>query len=267
MSDVTEDYNNDFKGLYILIHLILESFNVFKFGMSMRLDHRLYDGDYTTLLNNPKYHCIFKIKNLCSRNIKFLEQKVLNNTLNYKSKNWGGEVREGISREDFIEIVKGILTKYGVIYEIEDNPEFSKPDRVIKENIDEIEPLEMIPIEEGIQSNDIELIYDYQKETHEKLKNYQKCIINWACGGGKTYISLYQLQEYKYKTVLIAVPTNLLLEQWVDKIKEMLPYYEPLIINSSQEGTTDQVRIREFTNAESEYKCIINNLSLGPSFS
>ena len=149
MSTVTENYNNEFKGLYLLTHPILISYNAFKFGMSMRLNHRLYDGDYTTLLKNPKYHCIFKIKDkdLCKRKIRFLEQEVLKNTLNHKSDKWGLEVREGISQENFINIVEGVLSKYGVIYEIEYTPDFPKPDTVIKEKTEEIEPLEMIPIE------------------------------------------------------------------------------------------------------------------------
>ena len=256
MSDVTEDYNNELKGLYLLTHQILEHHNAFKFGMSMRLNHRLYDGDYNVLLNNPKYHCIFKIKNLSSRKIKFLEQKVLKITLNYKSNDWGLEVRKGISHTDCIEIVEDVLTKYGVIYEIEYNPEFPKPDIVIKEKTEEIEPLEMIPIEEVLQ-NHIQLKYDYQVETHNKIMNYPKCIINWACGGGKTYISLYQLQEYKYETALIAVPSNLLLDQWLDKIKEFLPYYSILIVNSSENGTTNAREIESFMNSDDECKCVI----------
>ena len=56
MSEPTESYNNEFKGLYLLTHPKLIRDNAFKFGMSMRLNHRLYDGDYTVLLNNPKYH-------------------------------------------------------------------------------------------------------------------------------------------------------------------------------------------------------------------
>ena len=243
-------------GLYILIHLILESVNAFKFGMSMRLNHRLYDGDYTTLLNNCKYHCIFKIKDLCERKIKFLEQEVLKITLNYKSDDFGSEVRKDISKEDFIKIIEDVLRKYGVIYNIEYNPEFPKPDRVIKEPTDKIEPLEMIPIEDKKQLN-IQLKYDYQKDTHNKIMNYPKCIINWACGGGKTYISLYQLQEYKYERALIAVPSNLLLEQWLDKIKEFLPYYSILIVNSSEDGTTNEREIENFMNSDDEYKCVI----------
>ena len=58
-------------GLYILISsALINPNNVFKFGMSMRLDKRWYD--YSDTFPDARYHCIFIF------NTKLSERRKLN---------------------------------------------------------------------------------------------------------------------------------------------------------------------------------------------
>ena len=246
----------------------------------MRLNHRLYDGDYTTLLKNPKYYCIFKIKNLCSRRIKFLEQEVLKITLNYKSDEWGLEVREGISQEDFINIVEGVLNKYGVIYEIEYAPEFPKPDKVIKEKPEEIEPLEMVPIEEGIpypefegkfiMRDDVQITSYNVFKTKFDMNIYFQGVYFLATGLGKTYIAfaccIYHLSKYPNDNILwVTYRKDIIDSQDIDKIlgNRVIKYNEsnfnPDFIN--QERGKIIIVLRQ--SLRTKYKDLNDNLFQG----
>ena len=69
---------------------------------------------------------------------------------------------------------------------------------------------------------------DYQSETlkeaTECFKNYKKYKIFWCCGLGKTKMALSIAKNSNYKTILIAVPSILLLDQFYEELK----YYFPL---------------------------------------
>jgi superfamily II DNA or RNA helicase len=161
--------------------------------------------------------------------------------------------------------IEEFLKIYGITYEIIDINDINRQirERTLKKDVFrnlQIKIYERRLKEMMKKHNDIkhiELLHDYQRETHEKIKNYEKSIINWACGGGKTYISLYQLQEYKYNTVLIAVPTKILLDQWFKKLEDLLPYYKSLIINSTKEGTTNESTIKAYMESNVKYKCVL----------
>ncbi len=63
------------------------------------------------------------------------------------------------------------------------------------------------------------------------LKNYNKGLLVLMCGVGKTLISLWIAQELKANTILIGVPNKLLLNQWVEKFKELFSNVNYLIVS------------------------------------
>ena len=84
------------------------------------------------------------------------------------------------------------------------------------------------------------------------LKNYNKGLLVLMCGVGKTLISLWIAQELKANTILIGVPNKLLLNQWVEKVKDLFTNVNYLIVSGSK-NVNDIVT---FLNNNKE-KCII----------
>jgi superfamily II DNA or RNA helicase len=84
------------------------------------------------------------------------------------------------------------------------------------------------------------------------LKNYNKGLLVLMCGVGKTLISLWIAQELKANTILIGVPNKLLLNQWVEKFKELFPNVNYLIVS----GGKNVNDIVTFLNNNNK-KCII----------
>lgn len=75
-------------------------------------------------------------------------------------------------------------------------------------------------------------------ERHFQTEN--SCIVNWPCGLGKTILSLYIIRSYN--TILIGVPSALLVIQWVQLLQKCFPLSEILaIMSSSVEDTTKSV--------------------------
>ena len=212
-------------GLYILISLALEYENkAFKFGMSMRLHKRWYD--YSDIFNDPIYHCIFIINDdLSDKNIKFLESEILKKTVKHRKDTLGNEYRDinKISCIDFIKISEQVLKEYGINYNIEYNPKFDKPERMIKENTDiDLEPLvkkinspPLTPPDSPVvdaEPNKLILRDEVQKSSHNifvkklDINEYFQGIYNIATGIGKTYIAyancLYHLFKYPNDNIL-----------------------------------------------------------------
>ena len=257
MSDVTEDYNNELKGhIYLRWHPSYKQ--LIKMGKAQCPVER-ESGYITGEVNRGKY---IKILRILNRDYSECECLLKHHFIkaNYKEGTGGTEF---FNKTIYFEI-EAALDILNIQYELVNIEDINRKIRInetVKKCYQTItdklyqKRYEMMMIEDTRVS--IYLKYDYQVETHNKIMNYPKCIINWACGGGKTYISLYQLQEYKYETALIAVPSNLLLDQWLDKIKEFLPYYSILIVNSSENGTTNAREIESFMNSDDECKCVI----------
>ena len=69
--------------------------------------------------------------------------------------------------------------------------------------------------------------YDYQKKVLENLDNFRKTKkgkLLWACGLGKTYMSLFICHKLKMKKILICVPSLYLIEQFYNSIKKIFNY-------------------------------------------
>jgi superfamily II DNA or RNA helicase len=67
--------------------------------------------------------------------------------------------------------------------------------------------------------------YKYQKEVLDNIKNYYLENNNgkliWACGLGKTLMTLYIINLMKFKSIIIGVPSTNLQKQWVHNILKM----------------------------------------------
>jgi len=69
--------------------------------------------------------------------------------------------------------------------------------------------------------------YLYQQEVLNNLdefKKYKKGKLLWACGLGKTYMSLFICHQLNVNNILICVPTKYLIEQFYNAIKNMFNY-------------------------------------------
>jgi len=118
-------------------------------------------------------------------------------------------------------------------------------------------------------------LYDYQNECFKKaIEKYltnDKLILNWTCGLGKTIMSLKISSYYVSTRLLIAVPSTLLLKQWLTNISRIGYYkrYRMLIICSDRESvysslpnahdsyciTTNPEKIRDFIGKNR--KCVV----------
>lgn len=89
-----------------------------------------------------------------------------------------------------------------------------------------------------------------QPETANKIERHFKteysCLVNWACGLGKTILSLYIIRSYN--TILIGVPSVLLVRQWVQLLQECFPLLDILAIMSSSVGTVKNTTDIEYVN-------------------
>ena len=90
---------------------------------------------------------------------------------------------------------------------------------------------------------------NYQTEIIEKsIKHFQKHnkgILVLICGVGKTLISLWITQELKSNTILIGVPSILLLDQWFKIICKLFPNIPILIVS---DGIQEENIIQFLTN-------------------
>ena len=175
--------------------------------MSMRLDKRWYD--YSDIYKDPRYHCIFKISNkLTDKQVKFLEGKILEKTNESRKDTLGNEYRDTnkISYEDFIKISEEVLKEYDINYIIQYEPIFEKPERMINENTDNIEPEELFKIDDPQPItppvspptspnltrqetfNDRQYQLDIIEIGYNILITLFKFYLELATGAGKTYI-------------------------------------------------------------------------------
>jgi len=236
--------DNKLCGLYILeSSILINVLQIFKFGMSMRLEYRWFD--YYDIWTDAKYYCIFIIKNLTDKKIKFLEGEILKETKDYKKEGMGNEFRTGIIYEDFIKITEKILKSYGIVYIIDRNCKFDKPKIMINENTDEIEPEILEKIPENVP-NKKKLKEDQvlcKKKADEYYSKNNKGMIVVPCGYGKTIVGIEISTKFVKNYLLIGVYSLGLIEQWIE---DLIIYYDfPILIISS-------IKIDNYKNTTNE---------------
>ncbi len=74
-------------------------------------------------------------------------------------------------------------------------------------------------------------------------------LLNLPCGTGKTVIFSNHLREKKYKNVIIVSPLRVQAEQTLKRVKEFLPEYDQLLLDS--DGSTDADTLNEMMEKRS----------------
>ena len=97
-------------------------------------------------------------------------------------------------------------------------------------------------------SEDIEITHEtnyilrpYQQEAVDALNQQWSGIklLNLPCGTGKTVIFCNHVKEKRYKNVFILSPLKVHVRQNLERMKEFLPDYETLLLDSDSDGSTD----------------------------
>jgi len=158
------------KGLYCLSAPILENLDIFKFGISMTLEQRLYD--YITYYGNKVYYkfTIEIVEDITYNKLYHIEQTVLKKTINYYSDDYPKETRS--NECNILQYCKNELKNYN--YVITENFIVKHVYNIINNiQCDKFEPR------------------DYQLEILNNFKN-NICngIICLPTGGGKTISAL-----------------------------------------------------------------------------
>ena len=111
-------------------------------------------------------------------------------------------------------------------------------------------------------SNNIIQPHEIQKEVLDKCKTlfekYKLLKLIWSCGLGKTFMSIFIINQMKYKTVLIGVPSLNLADQFYESL---LSYFKNpnyiFTIGCGENKSTDRDKINKFYLSKEPYKFII----------
>lgn len=112
-------------------------------------------------------------------------------------------------------------------------------------------------------SNEIEELipYDFQQEVLdiavEYYKTNDKGKLIWACGLGKTLMSLFICNKLQCKNILIGVPSKYLSMQFINSIVKLFDKECILGVNSDIGSTTNENKIRIFMESDLKYKIIV----------
>ena len=107
---------------------------------------------------------------------------------------------------------------------------------------------------------------DYQQEIIDKINNYYYNNDNgkliWACGIGKTLMSILIIKKLNLKKVLIGVYSSYLQNQFAEEILKVFNNINNILLigsckNSKFNITTNIIKINEFLNDDNNYKFII----------
>ena len=134
----------------------------------------------------------------------------------------------------------------------------------------------LLPYDENIQNDFFQKnphLYNQNKESENEselkeseyiLRPYQKKAIDtlnqeWEgtkllhlpCGTGKTVIFCNHVKEKTYKNIFIISPLKVHVKQNLERMKEFLPNYETLLLDSDVEGSTDFEVLEENLNKNS----------------
>src|SRR3972149_1181604 len=216
-----------FKGLYILTSSELLNVNLtIKLGMSMRLNQRVFD--YYDVFSNAYNPFCYVLQDQTKEQILAIESEVLNKTSDKRNRNFTTEWRyitTEFSIKEYHDLIISILNYHQIKYDILQNPHFEKPKDMVKEPLDRTEELK-----------DNIVLRDYQIEClNNALLQYKtntSLMLNWACGLGKTIMSLIIASKYmtESKYILIGVPSLRILAQWKIEIKKIFPEYSILTV-------------------------------------
>ena len=191
--------------------------------------------EYATIID-PEYHKVFEFPEITSR--ADMENKVEKPWLK-KTKKWmivikgkPSEQRANVRPDELAELGCKVWDVMGLKYnEVDFSAELKTAAPQNQPNNDRPFGERAFETIEEMNDNDeqkeLPLGFDnrdYQVEALARITDYflnnDRCLLNWACGIGKTNMALLIMSQPRYRRVLIGVPSVLLLKQWIERIRK-----------------------------------------------
>ena len=172
--------------------------------------------------------------------------------IEYKIKGNAGlewfELNDNILNVDIKELLEHLEENGGLKYQLLSREQIDIELDIYNRSIQSIAPSN-INLCDFMWNKSIKL-YDYQNECFnkaiEKYLTNDKLVLNWTCGLGKTIMSLKISSYYVSNRLLIAVPSTLLLKQWLTNIYGIGCYnrYKLLVICSDKDSVLNSLHNR-----------------------
>ena len=233
--------------IYARSNELCDIYDCYKFGRTQNILER--ETNYiTSEINRGNFKYVYEIYNY---DIEKCERQLFREL---KSFNVYYDAGKEFYKKIVIEHIEQFFNKKGINYKILSTKEINELTRIKRENINEdvieddsedecfksivgdgiCEKLELYNLY-GCEFENYSLKYDninilkepykYQTDVLDNIQNYysQNNIgkLIWACGLGKTLMTLYIINLMKFKSIIIGVPSTNLQKQWIQNILNM----------------------------------------------
>jgi predicted helicase len=238
-------------GLYLLTTRQLEKDKTIKFGMSMRLEHRLFD--YLQIFSDSKYIYYYEfLENVSRDEILDIENEILQLHKGNRNYFFQTEYFYCHDNELFHKSILTVLDRRKVKYKIHNSHNFdrnyydNKPETFIIDKNQRINP--------STHQKDVLNMID------EFYKNYNIGKLIWACGLGKTLLAILIMQKLNCESVVIGVPSIYLMKQMKNEIMRIFNNHKNILYVGGEteknelytiKSTTKEVDINNFINEKS----------------
>lgn len=252
-----ESYNNQLGILYAIVKLDRQ--NSIKIGSTKNFIKRMtnyvtpepyFDNNshiiWKFILKKSKYNC-YELDNLILKTSKYCNEPFV-----YLNGSGGIEHYKFDNNIDKLEkFLKLIQVEYETV-KVDVTKLRKKISELKLDNTHEIDVDIVNFVKEyniiGKQSVSIQPL-NYQMDVINKLKTiynkYNKFKLIWACGLGKTILSVFIVDIFKHKKILIGVPTIYLQKQFYNEILKIFPNKNNILcIGSYKNYTTDNKKIK-----------------------
>jgi superfamily II DNA or RNA helicase len=231
-----------------------------KIGSCLNFVDRLSTYKTSFPFVNIKPYCIILTNKYTLTETVFLQEFKNYSTTSHPNYVDGGI--EWILFDITVNVIKTVMDKYQLVGEllIDDNLNtyLKNLQRKIKKKENKINKLRLKEYNDYVKNLNKIVLRDYQTNCYEKSQKYYsiytKGIINWTCGLGKTIISIYMTKLYN--KIIIGVPSNLLLKQWLYNVKKYcnkpVLLISSLYFNSTQ-STTDKKYVNNWISMKNNY--------------
>ena len=216
---------------YIREHESYTKYDACKIGITKNIPER--DMQYATgEIKRGQFTHVYKIwSGMSDRILEFIENIIHNEYNQHKVYIDGGTE---FFKKEVIHYIEPLLNKLNITYIKLSKEDIQKLTRInrIRNSVKKL-------FSNVKKENSQYYPYPYQNEIIEtSYKHYQikdKGILVLPCGVGKTFISIWIAQRLTCQKIVIGVPNRVLLEQWNEIVRKILPDYNCLRIDSSME--------------------------------
>jgi len=203
--------------IYIRDNEWFKSLNIYKVGISNSIKER--DNTYTTgEFIRGSFIKIYEISNTDDMKLKIIDKLLKKNLLHLnKYENGGTEFYD----RTIINEIEIFLNKFKIKFRIIDETELKRINRNRNKIIKNFSVLisNYIIFKKKIEPNDYQLQILENIEYFYQINNIGKLL--WACGLGKTIMSLFMIKKLRFKKILIGVSSCYLQNQFSDEIKKI----------------------------------------------